>query len=470
MRVGGCAGRWCWLLAALAAACASAPAPPGRRHLPDDVGELVWIALKAHDLDPVLSRFDPNMAWSLPREKLSDYWSSVSGPLGRLRSWRITDQSFQDGRTRLVYDLVFDSGRAEGVVAVNQGDLTVAGLFVTPVRVPPPEPSPLARDEPSITPAVPGVRAEAVRLGAAPWQLDGVLTRPARRGTFPAALLVGGSGPLDKDATVGRNRPFRDLAEGLSQKGLVVLRHDKRTFAHPDRLDMRTVTVDQEVIADALLALELLRGRPEVRPDLVFLVGHGLGAQLAPVIAERDGRTAGLVLLAPPARPATVAAIEQLRFLKRAPPEELALLEKQAAAIGAGTARPDETFLGAPSSYFIDLQRRDGMAAARALGKPLLLLRGSRDYQVLAGELERWRQALAGQPRVRADVLPGLNHLFMAGKGRPNPEEYLLPGKVSPAVASRVAAFVRSVAAQTARRPRPTPKARAKVAAPARAR
>ena len=341
-------------------------------------------------------------------------------------------------------------GRAQGIVAINQGDFTIAGLFITPVVPPPPEPSPLARPDTSVTPSVPGVLAEAVRLGEPRLQLDGVITRPRRRGTYPAALLVAGSGPLDKDASVGGNRPFRDLAEGLARQGMVVLRHDKRTFAHPDNLDAAKVTVDEEVIDDALLALALLRGRPDVRKDALFVVGHGLGARLAPEIARRDGQIAGLVLLAPPARPATVAAIEQLRFLKKTPPEELAGLEKKAAAIGDGSARPDETFLGAPASYFIDLQKRDGMAAAKELGKPVLLLRGSRDYQVVDGELQRWRRALKGQKGVASKVFIGLNHLFMPGKGKPNPEEYLRPGKVSPAVLTHISGFVKSVVAKMA--------------------
>ena len=451
MQIRPVASRCCWVIVALGAACASSQGPAVRRYLPDDVGELVWRSLKTNDTEPVYARFDPTMVWSLPRENLKSYWTAVAGPMGELRAWRIREQSFHEGRTRLVYDLVFAGGRAEGVLAVNQGDLTIAGLFVTPANPPPPEPSPLDEAPPGITPSVPGVLAEAVRFGEAPWQLDGLITRPRRRGTFPAAVLIAGSGPLDRDATVGENRPFRDLAEGLSRQGMVVLRYDKRTFAHPEGVDLRTVTVEQEVIVDALLALEVLRSRPDVRKESLFVVGHGLGAQLAPEIAERDGRIAGLVLLAPPARPATVAALEQLRFLDRVPPEELAILEKQATAIGDGSARPDDTFLGAPASYFIDLQKRDGLAVARGLGKPILLLRGARDYQVIDEEFQRWRQALAGRAGVSARVFPRLNHLFIAGKGRPNPEEYLVPGKVSPAVLTRISGFVKTVAAQTAR-------------------
>ena len=441
--------RICWVLIALASACASGqapasrPDPAGRRHLPDDVGELVWSALYRDDIDPVHSRFDATLAWSLPPARLRQLWNAVAVPRGGLRAWRLTDQSFRRGRARLEYDLEFDAGRGEGVLAINPDDLTVAALDITPTdRAAPGEPSPLTKIDPAATTAVAGVQAESIRFGQPPWTLEGVITRPDRRGTFPAAVLVAGAGPLDRDATVGANRPFRDIAEGLSRQGMVVLRYDKRTFTHALHVDPSTLTVEQEVILDAVAALAVLRSRPEVRRDAVFVIGHGLGGQLAPEIAQRDGKTAGLVLLAPPARPAPVMAIQQLRLANGIPPEALAALEKKAAAIVAGSARPDETFLGAPASYFIDLQKRDGMAAARALGRPTLLLRGGLDQQITDDDFQRWRRALDGRPGVSAAVLEGLDNLFMPAQETRKPAEYLLPATVSLDLHDRIRAFV----------------------------
>ena len=44
--------------------------------------------------------------------------------------------------------------------------------------------------------------------------LTGTLTLPVGPGPFPAAVLVHGSGPNDRDETVGANKIFKDLAEG----------------------------------------------------------------------------------------------------------------------------------------------------------------------------------------------------------------------------------------------------------------
>ncbi len=408
-----------------------------RSTTPEQVGELVWSAFRAGDLAAVRSRFDARMAAALSQEKLTQVWSGMTTMVGRLESWTLSENRPEGEVTLLVYTLSLTGGHVQGRLALDR-ELAIAGLFFTPL--PPPAVKSGADGQ---TPAAPpGVRSEAVRVGQAPWELAGVLTAPASPGKHPAVVLVGGSGPLDQDATVGPNKPLRDLAEGLAVRGIATLRHEKRTFAHRDRLS-NDITVEQEVIADAVLALALLRARPEVDPDAVFVVGHSLGAQLAPVIAERDGSVAGLVLLAPPARRMADAIVDQLRYLGQAPEQDLAALASKAKAIYDGVAPPGETFLGAPAAYFVDLERRDAMGVARKLGKPMLVLRGARDYQVVESDFRAWRALVQKVPGSTAATLPGLNHLFIAGKGKPGSAEYATPGKVADSALDRISSFVK---------------------------
>jgi dienelactone hydrolase len=280
-------------------------------------------------------------------------------------------------------------------------------------------------------------------VGSAPIKLEGILTTPAGPGPFPAVLLVHGSGPQDRDETIGPNKPFKDIAESLAQKGVACLRYDKRTRAYPKLPDADKITVEDEVIEDALAALQILAAQPEVRRDGIFVVGHSLGAQLAPEIGARSRAVAGLVLLAPPGRKLTDMVIEQLQTLKSVPAEEIAKLKVQAARIAAGEADPRERFMGVPAAYFTDLLRRDPFAQARALGLPILALRGDRDYQVTAEDQGRWKAALGGQAGFEAHTLPRLNHLFIEGTGTPGPAEYARPGRVHPIVSVRIAAFVK---------------------------
>jgi uncharacterized protein len=415
---------------------------PARPAGPEQLGELIWSAFRAGDLTAVRSHFDAQMAAALSQDKLAQVWGQMTAMLGRLESWKLSEKRPEGALTLLVYTLSLTGGGVQGRLALDR-ELAIAGLFFTPL--PPPAPAPGANAE---TPAAPpGVRVEAVRVGEAPWQLAGVLTAPTAPGKHPGVVLVGGSGPLDQDATVGANKPLRDLADGLAARGIASLRHEKRTFAHRGRLS-NDITVEQEVIADAVRALALLRTRPEVDPDAVYIVGHSLGAQLTPVIAERDGNVAGLVLLAPPARRMADAIVDQLRYLGQAPEQELTTLAKKAKAIYDGSAAPGEMFLGAPASYFTDLEQRDAMGVARKLAKPILVLRGARDYQVVERDFRAWQALIQKIPGSSAATLPGLNHLFILGKGKPGPAEYGAPGKVADSAIDRIASFVK--------RPRPS--------------
>ena len=130
----------------------------------------------------------------------------------------------------------------------------------------------------------------------ADYPLPGLLPLPDGAGPFPAVLLVHGSGPQDRDEAVGPNRPFRDLAVGLADLGVASLRYDKRTFAHGKRLAdalQGRLSVEEEVIRDALCAAALLRAEPLIRPDRVYLLGHSMGGMLAPASTRRAAPSPG---------------------------------------------------------------------------------------------------------------------------------------------------------------------------------
>jgi dienelactone hydrolase len=426
---------------------AAAPAPA--RLTPERAGDEIWTAFAADQVGAVYDRFDAQMARAISSDQMREVWRGVVAEVGPLRSWKVASQKPEGGGTTLIYDLVHERGHMTGQITLAASDQAVAGLFVRPGQPPiaatPASASPAAAAAPP-APTTPGVKTRAVQVGKAPLALDGIVAAPDRPGKFPALVLLAGSGPADKDETLGPNKPFRDLAEGLAEKGIVSLRYDKRTRAHPEAMDIKHATVEDEVILDALAALELLRQQPEVDPTAIFVVGHSLGAQLTPEIARRDGRVAGLVLMAPSARPMTTAIVDQLRFLGKSP-QELAPLIKQARAIERRKAASDELFFGVPASYFVDLDRRDGVGTMKKIGKPVLLMRGARDYQVTDADFKIWQAGLKKLPSTTAVVLPNLNHLFMAGEGPPGPAEYLVAGKISAAAVVRISAFVKTVVA-----------------------
>jgi hypothetical protein len=93
-----------------------------------------------------------------------------------------------------------------------------------------------------------------VTLGSGPLAVPGTLSLPRTPGPLPAVVLLGGSGPTDRDGTVGNNKPLKDLAWGLASRGIVILRFDKVTFVHPNEVKAdRDFTVADEYLPHALL-------------------------------------------------------------------------------------------------------------------------------------------------------------------------------------------------------------------------
>ncbi len=297
--------------------------------------------------------------------------------------------------------------------------------------------------------------SRAVTVGTGALAVHGMLTTPHGPGPFPAVVLVPGSGPEDANETVGAEEPFRDLADGLSSQGIVVLRYDKPTLDHPEAfIDDQSVTSGQTDVTPALAAIVQLRHTPGVDPTDIVIVGHSLGANLAPRIAAMASPVAGLVLLAAPAGPLQDYLVPQTRYLDslKGPltaPERagLATLAHQVAtadSLGLSLATPArELPLGQPASYWLYQRAYNGPRTAASLpSMPMLVAHGGRDYQVPPSDLGTWRKALAGRPAATFALFPALDHLLVTGSGPSTPAAYQLPGHVAAIVVERIAAFV----------------------------
>ncbi|WP_296597913.1 S9 family peptidase [Phenylobacterium sp.] len=300
------------------------------------------------------------------------------------------------------------------------------------------------------TPAKPyPYREEEVAFDSAPGvRLAGTLTLPAGPGPFPAAVLITGSGAQDRDETILGHKPFLVLADDLTRRGVAVLRYDDRGFARSTGDFAKATTEDFAV--DAAAAAAFLRGRSDIDPKRVGLIGHSEGGIVAPMVAAKEPKTAFVVLMAGVGAPAEAAMAAQRAALtpyfggspERARQNELLVEHVLAATKDAkdsteAEARATVVLLreGGPlgiksdnvqpmarqlaSDWTRKLMAYDPAPTLRAVRAPILAVNGTKDLQVIADlNLAGIRAATKDNPDVSIVPLPGLNHMFQtAGTG-----------------------------------------------------
>ena len=292
------------------------------------------------------------------------------------------------------------------------------------------------------------------------YPLNGLLTLPDGEGPFPAVVLVHGSGSSNMDEKVGKMTPFRDLAEGLASQGIACVRYDKRGFAHGLKMlrdKSLMITVKEETIDDAVSAINLLKADPRIDPNRVYLIGHSMGAMLAPRIDAEGGNCRGLVLMA-----GTPRKLEEV--LKDQVEEQLsqmpALLRKLSgkrmhqliAQFDGMYDLPDEEAKtkkiggGTTLYYFKEMGEHPTEDYLKDLEKPLLILQGGKDFQVKADvDYKGYQELLEGKPNVTFRLFEELNHCFVPAlytqisKAK---KEYNTERHIGPEVISEIARWI----------------------------
>ena len=274
--------------------------------------------------------------------------------------------------------------------------------------------------------------------------LAGTLTVPIGAGPFPAVVLLTGSGAQDRDETVFDHKPFAVWADALTRRGIAVLRYDDRGVGGSGGGGLDE-TVD-DFATDAVTAVAWLRGRSDIDPARIGLMGHSEGGLVAPLAVQQGAPAAFVVLLAGPAVTGADIIVEQVARIATAAgvtPEQVAEARGRQATFmaavvnnkddGAAAASalegalrdagrsPEESrgsvvMMSSPAYRFF--ASYDPAPALAGLNMPLLAVYGGKDVQVPADQNS---EALS---RIRPDaevvVLPGLNHLMQtSGTGLP---------------------------------------------------
>jgi dienelactone hydrolase len=282
-----------------------------------------------------------------------------------------------------------------------------------------------------------------VTVGTDEWKLPGTLTIPVDKRPVPAIVLVSDAGPVDRDGTVSAIKPFRDLAEGLSSRGIAVLRYENRKNRYAAKIMGSSYTIDDEVVHDALAAIALLRAQPEIDKKRIYVLGLGTGGFIAPQIAADDGNLSGVIILSAPGRALEDWFVEFAQSMGTTG-KQFDLIKQEAQKvkkIDASDADQPPLFQ-LPVSYWLNLKGYDAPAELKKLTIPALILQGGRDFQVAPAEFDVWKSGLSGRTNVTLKSYPAMNHLFIAGEGKSSEQEYRKPAHIAPEVIDDIAKFV----------------------------
>ena len=396
---------------------------------PKEIATKFLDSLESKDFIKASANFDEAMTEGLPPAKLADVWASIQAEFGPVKSRDMATLN-QKGEMQIVnVPIQCEKGALVATITINKKG-KIAGFFVRPQTKP-------SADIPVTSKHV----EHEITVGTSEHGLPGTLTMPASPGgtRVPVVILVHGSGATDRNETIGPNRPFFDLAQGLADHGIAVIRYDKRSWARPQDFVNNNYSIDDETTKDAVSALEMARTIKGIDPRRIFVLGHSQGGMLAPRIAHKSSHVAGVILFAAPARPLSTLVVEQNRLMasldgKITADEQEALnsLEKQFANLrrGAPVIKSSDSPLGLPAQYWRDLDRVDPLADAKSLNKPLLLLQGGRDIQVTQADWALWQENLGGSPLSTLKFYPKLNHLGITGVEPASFDDSKIPGQV----------------------------------------
>lgn len=403
-------------------------------------------SLGKHKFKKVYRCFSDNMKNKISQEQIEKIWKGLEetgGSYVALENIETKEKeggSFQTGLVR------FEELAMRLELSTNEDD-EITGLFVRQLGYAPPK---YAEGL--------GVGKEYITLESHGYSLPGELVIPLNCTNCPVVILVHGSGPNDKDETIGPNKVFFDMAMGLARQGVASFRYDKRSKVYPEMLNEQFDIYD-ETINDAISAFKVLKNDTSLYFGKHILLGHSLGAYAIPLIADSlGGELDGAILFSANARRLEDLIEYQMEYLTNYDNEidadEAEFIKKntlKAAKIRNGEysldTKADALLAYWPGKFWKGISNYNPVSKlSNNQVTPFYILQGEKDYQITMTDFNLWEDGVGNQPNVSLKSYPNLTHLFTPSSAKkPGPNDYFVPQNVSYEVIQDIAEWSKAL-------------------------
>ncbi|MBT8327986.1 MAG: DUF3887 domain-containing protein [Bacteroidia bacterium] len=407
--------------------------------------EDVAVLFSKHKYAKVYKCFDDNMKDNISVEQLQELWERMESGAGKYVGVEDVVIEQLDENLRQTAVIKFESAAVKLIMSESE-DKEINGLFVSQLGY---EAPPYAKD------LVTGKKR--INFLSHSYNISGELMLPITCNNCPVVILVHGSGPNDKDETIGPNKVFKDLALGLAANGIATFRYNKRSNLYPETIKGQFDIYD-ETINDAISAYHTLSSDTSLRLGKTVMLGHSLGAYSMPLIADSLKEIDGAILFSSNARRLEDLIEYQMHYLTNwddiLTKEEVEIVELNTARAEdirtnnyTDTTSAENLLAYWPGTFWKGIDTYNPVEQVKSnTTTPFFIMQGEKDYQITMVDFELWTEGVGKQNNVRLKSYPNLTHLFTPTESdKPGPNDYFLPTNVDEEVVKDIAEWVKKL-------------------------
>ncbi len=304
-----------------------------------------------------------------------------------------------------------------------------------------------------------GITEEKVTFGTSPYIIEGSVIKKEGLQNSPAAIILAGSGAIDRYGKVGANAIYANLADELAQNGITVLIFDKRTYTYASSIteaELMNFTIEDEYLYDAKAAYEFIKGYDGVDSENIFFIGHSLGGYILPMLdgyLEEDPE--GYVFLSAPSDSMEELIVYQMEYIANVDGEisddeaaQIEIYRQQVENVRNLTEENQGNYsymdlINSPPAYWLSMKNYDSAARSAEITGKMFFAFGGKDYQVPEYQKDKYETALEGRDDVTIKLYDNMTHqLFDTDSKNPSPEDYNVKSETNEELVRDISDFI----------------------------